>query len=83
MRTPHLVSAMFAAASMMGGNHISAQTPLELTFTEGFDYLPTPLWRPFGSKSGDLSSSHRRVNQRVARKNRRRAHAAGSKKAFN
>ena len=78
MRTPHLASAMLAAAAMMGGSQAIEQ--------HSYMLRPVP---PVGNllyattlRTARRAKGRVAQNQRQERKDRRRAHAAGVRGVF-
>jgi hypothetical protein len=76
MRTPHLATSLVLAGAALMGGHASSG-PMEITL-QNHDQLNL-RWEPSGRSRRNKTSS---INQRQIRKNRRRSHAAGSKRAF-
>lgn len=76
MRTPHLATAMLAAAAMMGGSQGAA---MEYTLRPSPDMntLYAPTLRTARRSKGRVAQT-----QRQRQKDRRRSWAAGNRKAF-
>ncbi len=75
MKTPHLATAILAATAMMGGSHAA---PMEYTLrpdTSNSIYAPP-------RRTSSRSKGRVAQNQRQRRKDKRRAWAAGNRKAF-
>jgi hypothetical protein len=95
MNPSHLAAIMLAGLGIGGMSHAAASMPQpepvhlssKISVNPGLRSLNNYLLTvPFGSTTrtrGEAPpASWHRLNQRQIRKNRRRAHAAGSKKAF-
>jgi hypothetical protein len=72
MKTPRLATAMLAAAAMMGGTVIECEPVIDYRNQSRIGFHPSKRRRNKTSA----------INQRQIRKNRRRAFAAGNRKAF-
>ena len=77
MRTPHLATAMLAAAAMMGGSHAVESSYTLHPPTGSGNVLYAAIQRTPRRSKGRVAQ-----NQRQERKDRRRAHAAGARRAF-
>jgi hypothetical protein len=75
MRTPHLATAMLAAAAVMGGSQGAAMEYTLRPDTSNAIYAAP-------QRTSRRSKGRVAQNQRQRRKYKRRAHAAGSKRAF-